>query len=186
MGRAGNLVLVLELTKLKCLCRQSMPKPHQSLLILQGRVHMCTLGHLENSVIQEKKTTAAFGLGTNDRFFHDKKSVLSKPGMPGPGAYVLGASHGRQVSSIKQSYPINSFPKADRDRAAAAQYLGPKHLQTWGRGSPGPAIYSLKDSVGPQISSARPNAVHAGFGTADRFSYMNLQEQTPGPGSYSV
>jgi len=144
------------------------------------------VGSFGDQCDSRKKTTAAFGLGTNERFFHGKKNGISKPGVPGPGAYVLGPSHGRQVSSIKQSYPINSFPKADRDKSAAAQYLGPKHLQTWGRGSPGPAVYTLKDSVGTQISSAKPNAVHAGFGTADRFAYMNSVQQTPGPGSYSV
>ena len=58
-----------------------------------------------------------------------------------------------------------------------------------GRNSPGPAVYSATQSVGNQVSSQRPNVPKFGFGTADRFGYMDVAiraMQTPGPGSYSI
>ena len=77
-----------------------------------------------------------------------------------------------------------------RDRTATTVYLGPKQqLAFWGRNSPGPAVYSPTNSVGQQVSSQRPNVPKFGFGTADRFAYMNIASramQSPGPGSYSI
>ncbi len=76
-----------------------------------------------------KPSSAAFGLGTSERFYYGGQLAngIAKPSMPGPGSYQLNASHGRQLLSEKTTLPINSFPKADRDRTAAAVYLGPKH-----------------------------------------------------------
>ena len=44
-------------------------------------------------------------------------------------------------------------------------------------------------AVGGQVSSEKPNVPKFGFGTADRFAYINIGQramQSPGPGSYSI
>lgn len=98
------------------------------------------------------------GLGTSERFFYENNSSLERKAGPGPGAYTLGPAHGRQVTSDRPSYRITSFSRADRDRTAATVYLGPKQQSAfWGRNSPGPAVYTLTQAVGPQNSSQRPN-----------------------------
>ena len=129
------------------------------------------------------------GMGTSDRFFYENSGQIEK-GAPGPGTYTLKPSHGRQVTSTKQTLPITSFPRADRDRTATTVYLGPRQqLAFWGRNSPGPAVYSPTASVGAQVSSEKPNVPKFGFGTADRFAYINIGQramQSPGPGSYSI
>ena len=97
---------------------------------------------------------------------------------------------GKQVTSNKTSYPISSFTRADRDRTASTVYLGPKQqLAFWGRNSPGPAVYTPTGAVGGQVSSEKPNVPKFGFGTADRFAYINIGQramQSPGPGAYSI
>ncbi|KAL3903872.1 MAG: hypothetical protein SGPRY_011504, partial [Prymnesium sp.] len=105
------------------------------------------------------KTEGEFiGLGTSERFFYENNSSLERKAGPGPGAYTLGPAHGRQVTSDRPSYRITSFSRADRDRTAATVYLGPKQQSAfWGRNSPGPAVYTLTQAVGPQNSSQRPN-----------------------------
>ena len=77
------------------------------------------------------------------------------------------------------------------DRVHMGVWMGsPKQQQSfWGRNSPGPAVYSPTASVGTQVSSVLPNVPKFGFGTADRFAYINIGQramQSPGPGSYSV
>ena len=50
-------------------------------------------------------------------------------------------------------------------------------------------MYGAPGSVGMQVSSMRRSAPRAGFGTADRFGYMDNALKamaTPGPGSYSI
>ena len=135
-----------------------------------------------------KNTTERFGMGTQERFFERTRAAAR--GTPGPAAYSLRSSQGRQVSSTKASYPINSFPRADRDKVSECVYLGPKQqLAFWGRNSPGPAVYSPMGSVGSQVSSSKPSMPKFGFGTSDRFGYMNIASramQSPGPGTYSV
>lgn len=135
-----------------------------------------------------KDTTASYGMGTQERF--QESASPNMRGAPGPGAYMLRSSQGKQVVSTKASYPINSFTRADRNKVSERVYIGPKQqMAFWGRNSPGPAVYSPTGSVGAQVSSAKPNVPKFGFGTADRFSYMNISSramQSPGPGAYSV
>ena len=119
-------------------------------------------------------------MGTSERFFYENATQIQKTGGPGPGTYNLRSAQGRQVTSDKPSYPIPSFPRADRDRTAMTVYLGPKQqLAFWGRNSPGPAVYTATQSVGQQNSSQRPNVPKFGFGTADRFAYMDVGESCP-------
>jgi len=147
-------------------------------------------GSLQNQPDSRKKTNESFGMGTSERFFYENTSTIERNGGPGPGTYTLRSAQGRQVTSDKPSYPISTFPRADRDRTATTVYLGPKQqLAFWGRNSPGPAVYTPTNAVGPQNSSQRPNVPKFGFGTADRFAYMDVASramQTPGPGSYSL
>jgi len=151
----------------------------------------CSYDHVGSVGLQcdsRKPTNTSSKLGTSDRFFYDKKDPR-KSTVPGPGTYVLQNAVGAQVSSMKPSYPVNSFPRADRERTAEAEYLGKKLLSGRSRASPGPAVYSLADSVGNQVSSVKRNVPHYGFGTADRFAYQALvgkASQTPGPGTYST
>jgi hypothetical protein len=138
-----------------------------------------------------KKSNESFGMGTSSRFYYESASRDGgSKAAPGPGAYTLRSAQGRQVTSDKMSYPIASFPRADRDRTAATVYLGRRQQQSfWGRNSPGPAVYAPTASVGNQVSSSRPNMPKFGFGTADRFAYINIGQramQSPGPGSYSI
>lgn len=132
-----------------------------------------------------KTTEPQFGMGTSSRFYDSNVK-----GPPGPGTYQIRSSQGRQVTSDKTSNPISSFPRADRDKTATTVFLGKKQQGAfWGRGSPGPAVYTPTPSVGYQPSSAKPNVAKYGFGTADRFAYMNVSAramQSPGPGTYSV
>jgi len=147
-------------------------------------------GSMSKQSDSRKATNESFGMGTSSRFFYDNDSNLERHGAPGPGTYTLRSAQGKQVTSDKSTLPIASFPRADRDRTANTVYLGPKQQQSfWGRNSPGPAVYSPTASVGTQVSSDRPNVPKFGFGTADRFAYINIGQramQSPGPGSYSV
>jgi len=152
----------------------------------------CAYGHkgsLGGQTDSRKNTNESYGMGTSDRFFYENSGQIEK-GAPGPGTYTLRSAQGRQVTSNKPSYPISSFPRADRDRTATTVYLGPKQqLAFWGRNSPGPAVYSPTASVGGQVSSEKPNVPKFGFGTADRFAYINIGQramQSPGPGAYSI
>lgn len=149
--------------------------------VLRGRRHRCACVRVWACLLQ--------GMGTSDRFFYDNPGLVEK-GVPGPGTYTLKSAQGKQVTSNKTSYPISSFPRADRDRTAEKVYLGPKQQGSfWGRNSPGPAVYSPTASVGAQCSSEKPNVPKFGFGTADRFAYINIGQramQSPGPGSYSI
>ena len=152
----------------------------------------CNYGHkgsLGNQSDSRKTTNESFGMGTAERFYYDNSGQLEK-GAPGPGTYKLRDATGRQVTSTKPTLPISSFTRADRDRTATTVYLGPKQQQAfWGRNSPGPAVYSPTQSVGRQCSSEKPNVPKFGFGTADRFAYINIGQramQSPGPGAYSI
>jgi len=144
------------------------------------------IGSIGSQADSRKSTTPMVGLGTAQRFFTKSASADA---VPGPGTYKLHPSVAKQVHSHKTSKPINSFPKADRDRTAQAEYLGKKLVVGEGRASPGPAVYTMTESVGPQVSSVKKNPPKYGFGTCDRFGYISLTNkacQTPGPGSYSL
>jgi len=147
-------------------------------------------GGLGSQSDSRKTTNESYGMGTAERFFYDNASSSERGGVPGPGTYTLRSAQGKQVTSEKTTLPISSFTRADRDRTAQTVYLGPKHEQSfWGRNSPGPAVYTPTGSVGTQVSSAKPNVPKFGFGTADRFAYINIGQramQSPGPGSYSI
>lgn len=144
------------------------------------------IGSLGGQADSRKPTNAQVGLGTAQRFFSNKAPADQ---VPGPGTYYLHPAVARQVHSHKTSKPINSFTKADRDRTAQAEYLGKNLLTGYSKASPGPAVYTMTESVGPQVSSVKKNPPKYGFGTCDRFGYIALVDkanQTPGPGSYSL
>jgi len=148
------------------------------------------IGSLGGQADSRKPTNPLIGLGTSERFFYGSKDPR-ETGTPSPVAYKLHPAVGLQVSSMKPSYPVNSFPKADRDRTAKAEFLSKSLAEKAAnpKASPGPAIYTLKNSVGKQASSVKPNCPQFGFGTCDRFNYQQIVgkgTQTPGPGSYSL
>ena len=65
-----------------------------------------------------------------------------------------------------------------------------------GHQSPGPNMYILPNSVGPQISSKNKSAPSTRFGSSDRFSDIkpsrgkptanDIPKVNPGPGSYAI
>ena len=153
----------------------------------------CNYGHTGGVGVQSdsrKSSAPRCGMGTAQRFFYDE--TVGAKGPPGPGQYTLRSGQGRQVTSDKPSLPQSSFTRADRDKSGEKVYLGKaQSLAFWGRGSPGPAVYTPQQSVGNQAISGkhRSNAPKYGFGTADRFGYINVCQRAmcaPGPGSYSV
>ena len=148
-------------------------------------------GSLGSQNDSRKHSSTGYGMGTSNRFFYEKNSLTeAREEAPGPGAYNLDSASGKQALSSKPSYPISSFTKADRDRTARSVYLGPKQESPfWGQASPGPAVYGAPNSMGMQASSVRRSAPRTGFGTAERFGYMDNAMKamaTPGPGAYSI
>jgi hypothetical protein len=76
---------------------------------------------------------------------------------PGPFApYQLDSTMGKQASGSSPSLPSWSFSSNARATAGA------------GTASPGPAAYSLPQSVGPQPDSRKPRAGTPGFGASTR------------------
>ena len=65
-------------------------------------------------------------MGTAERF-HSDSAAASEKSYPGPGTYTLRSAQGRQVTSDKPSYAVNSFPRADRDKTATTVYIGKAH-----------------------------------------------------------
>ena len=76
---------------------------------------------------------------------------------PGPAApYSLASTVGKQVHSTAESPPAWVFGSTSRTQVEP------------GRAGPGPAGYTLPQSVGPQPDSRKPRAATPGFGAATR------------------
>ena len=108
---------------------------------------------------------------------------------PGPLAnYKIRASVGKQNDSRKPDKPAWVFGSTGRFKY--------DHIKR-AASSPGPGAYNVLASVGPQVSSAMPSAMMAGFGTGDRDTRNKLflsheHEKTdygrhsPGPMAYTL
>jgi Sperm-tail PG-rich repeat len=98
---------------------------------------------------------------------------------PGPGSYEPLQSMGKQKVSTKTDAPIVLFAKAER----------PSLVPT-GMTSIGPAEYEPSPAAcEPQIDSRKPTAPNIKFGTGYKKAAArkpNLQEPSPGPGSYNI
>jgi hypothetical protein len=78
---------------------------------------------------------------------------------PGPGAYKVVSSVGKQTDSAKPSAHVAAFPKADRfggfgSTVIKSQSQGPK--------------YKTDSSVGRQLTSNKRSAPSHSFGTSTR------------------
>ena len=97
------------------------------------------------------------------------------------------STFGNQALSAKKSAPSAGFGTASREQAQKL-FLTQKHMELAcaGRGSPGPAVYTLPPSVGgKQPDGRRADPPMYGFGTASRFRPMSAPN-IPAPGHYST
>jgi hypothetical protein len=116
-------------------------------------------------VLGRLKSEPLVGFGTAERknvrkvFISQQhqKTDLYGMGSPGPAAaYTLKSTMGKQEHSTAASMPSWVFGSASRAKDQP------------GLNSPGPAAYSLPQSVGPQPDSRRPRAGTPGFGASTR------------------
>jgi len=116
-------------------------------------------------VLARLSSAPMMGFGTAERknvrkvWISQEHMKLDMHGMdsPGPAAtYQIQSTVGKQVHSTAESPPTWVFGSAARAS------------DTPGLASPGPAGYTLPQSVGPQPDSRRPRSATPGFGAATR------------------
>jgi hypothetical protein len=93
---------------------------------------------------------------------------------------------GDQSLSKRQSAPQYGFGSSTREHQQKV-FTSPEHAQLSApRVSPGPAVYSLRNSVGAQVDGRKSSAPQWAFGTADRFMGEKRSTANPGPGTYDA
>lgn len=93
---------------------------------------------------------------------------------------------GEQALSKRQSAPQYGFGSSTRENQAKV-FTSPEHAKLSApRVSPGPAVYSLRNSVGAQIDGRKNSAPQWAFGTAERFAGEKRSSSNPGPGTYEA
>lgn len=116
-------------------------------------------------VLARHSTAPMMGFGTSKRekqrkvWISQDHARLDMHGWDSPGpaaAYTLKSTMGKQDHSTAESPPAWVFGSSARAKADA------------GMTSPGPAVYTLPQSVGPQPDSRKPRAATPGFGAATR------------------
>jgi len=104
------------------------------------------------------------------------------------------STFGQQSLGGHASQPSFGFGTCSRDKAGTV-FISQEHmaLACAGKASPGPATYTLPQSVGPQPDSKMPRAPTPGFGTGLRFRPRPNTAKTdghagnnPGPGHYAL
>ena len=91
---------------------------------------------------------------------------------------------GDQTLSRRTSAPQYGFGSSTRDHQAKV-FTSQEHAKLSApRDSPGPAVYSLRASVGAQVDGRKSSSPQWAFGTADRFLGGGRAGAMPGPGSY--
>lgn len=92
---------------------------------------------------------------------------------------------GAQVSSARSSAPAYGFGSSTRAQAEKI-YLSSEHakLASGAKRSPGPAVYMMRSTVGPQVDGALLSAPQWAFGSSQRFSGDVPKDKVPGPGAY--
>eukprot|EP00322_Chrysochromulina_rotalis_P002286 CAMPEP_0115837084 /NCGR_PEP_ID=MMETSP0287-20121206/5039_1 /TAXON_ID=412157 /ORGANISM="Chrysochromulina rotalis, Strain UIO044" /LENGTH=311 /DNA_ID=CAMNT_0003290585 /DNA_START=17 /DNA_END=952 /DNA_ORIENTATION=+ len=103
------------------------------------------------------------------------------------------STFGQQSLGGKASAPSFGFGSNSRDKQNNV-FISQEHMaiQCAGKNSPGPAMYTQPQSVGPQPNSRYRRAPTPGFGTAERFRKRPDAMKTdgrfgnnPGPGAYA-
>jgi len=103
--------------------------------------------------------------------------------MMSPDGSFVRSMLGPQVSSSRSSAPVFGFGSSTRDQMAKI-YISAEHAKLSTKTiSPGPALYMMRSTVGPQVDGSLETAPQWAFGSAQRFVIIN-KENVPGPGSY--
>ncbi len=107
--------------------------------------------------------------------------------VPGPGAYALPKSVGRQAESHRGTLPAVSFGTCYREQAAKAS-LGKLQAKAilGGALGPGPAARTLPSRVGRQRLSGNVTLPTIGFTKGERWQTRRSKLDVPGPGAYRV
>ena len=107
--------------------------------------------------------------------------------VPGPGAYALPKSVGRQAESHRGTLPAVSFGTCYREQAAKAS-LGKLQAKAilGGALGPGPAARTLPSGVGRQRLSSNVTLPTIGFTKGERWQTRRSKLDVPGPGAYRV
>ena len=107
--------------------------------------------------------------------------------VPGPGAYALPKSVGRQAESHRGTLPAVSFGTCYREQAAKAS-LGKLQAKAilGGALGPGPAARTLPSGVGRQRLSGNVTLPTIGFTKGERWQTRRGKLDVPGPGAYRV
>ena len=107
--------------------------------------------------------------------------------VPGPGAYALPKSVGRQAESHRGTLPAVSFGTCYREQAAKAS-LGKLQAKAilGGLLGPGPAARTLPSGVGRQRLSGNVTLPTIGFTKGERWQTRRSKLDVPGPGAYRV
>ena len=100
---------------------------------------------------------------------------------------------GRQVTSRKKSAAAYGFGSGTRDQQAKI-FVSQEHAALQGTSdSPGPAVYTQRASVGPQVSGAKESSPLWTFGTEDRWAAKDRESgmtkyavAVPGAGTYDA
>ena len=100
--------------------------------------------------------------------------------MDGQVKSMLGA----QVSSARMSAPAYGFGSSTRDQAEKI-FMSREHSKLASKSiSPGPAGYTMRSTVGPQVDGAILSQPMWAFGSDKRFNGEIPKDKVPGPGSY--
>ena len=129
-----------------------------------------------------------WGTSSEKRFNNPDLERTKK--LPAPDAYNSPSMLGPQSSSTKRSMPLPGFGSSTRDHMTKV-FMSPEHekINSFGKGSPGPAVYTRETGIGKQLLSVRREAPSYGFGGCDRWYTRKIalkQAGTLGPGSYNI
>lgn len=156
--------------------------------------NMHTKSMLGTQALSRRRSSPSFGFGSSTRaqaakvFVSADHAKLATSGFsPGPSAYTLRASVGKQADGSKRSSPHWVFGSSERFMKAS---------RADGQ-APGPGAYDSMSGVGLQVSSSKHTQPMFGFGSAGRehVAKVFVSEEhnkslfginSPGPCSYTL
>eukprot|EP00947_MAST-08B_sp_MAST-8B-sp1_P001614 g1614.t1 len=151
------------------------PEPFQECATMRARLAP-PQSSMGRQAFAGSRSAPSAGLSGREEF---GSTVMNNVG-PGPAAYVMPASVGKQSSSQLESSPMVSFGTSTRPQAKMRS----------GAGAPGPGAYPLDTMLGPDMKeSTKPSAPAPAMAGREKFgSAVDNKDaaKTPGPGSYAV